>query len=947
MPRRTLILLFACLLQGAVLCAQCPAGDSVFRRIAYLKSSSQPAAAQLRDLLQLESIVRRCPYSNDSTHELLLRRIAVVCMDEGDFTHAIQYLNKACDIIIAANGTPRVNSRHIITYYYFLSNACDSLHNTTGKRQAEERCIDWSLRLHDPSNISALRCLYARVERMFDVGDYARCIEDALLCERLANEYAAGVSGREASAGASIAESSHGWCVQAMLRQRQFDTAEQLLTNKAAYYRKNGLASYLAFTYTELAELQLHKANYGKALDYFNLALQRYKAAGKEFDYKQTLKSMGEELWWGCYHDASKALLCYRAALQHNHPPAQRGRLDSIEDASIWNNIANVYVQYGRFDSAFACFRQAFNLVKPGSDETGILRSSEEEINTYKKLHYLSSLLIDKADACRKKYAMTGDPQAVAEAARIYRVADQLLGRISTVQTNLQSRLFWRADTRRLYEHAIDLCRLQGNAADAFYFFERSRAALLNGQLAGQWLPDGDVIARQAAVQRRLLQLRRELSATAAGSAMHSFISTGLYTARQELDSLERQIKARNPLYYQGFIDSSHITIADVRNTLLGDHSALLEIFYGDSAVYTLLTTRDSSWLDRIDKTAYDNAVDSYLGYLGSVALLDRDFAGYTRVAHTLYGLIFNRHAVPPGRLIVSPDGRSFPLEALITDAGKGADGGFGSTGDKPPYMLFHYAISYTYSARYLQNNFTANSGAAAGNFLGVAPVQYKGTRLAALEGSDASLAHIGRYFGSALNLVTAEATRERFRGAFSNYRFIQLYTHSSDSSERKEPVIYFADSALYLSELIPESKPAAQLIVLSACETGNGRFYSGEGVFSFNRGFAAMGIPSSVSNLWSIDNLSTYRITELFYKYLADGLPLDVALQKAKLEFIRSGATREKQLPYYWAASIVIGKTNAIDFPRPFNRMWIAYGVLALLLGFILYRVLLKRRGQ
>ena len=901
-----------------------------------------PATTQINHLLRLETAMQRCGSTDDSTHEMLLRRIAILYRDESDFTHAAYYLNKACDIIAANLGTPRVNSQHILTYTYFLSNIYDSLHNITEKRRARERCVDMSLRLHMPSDIAAVRSRYAQVEYLFDIGDYHRCVEDAQLCERLANEYAAGVSGKEAALGKSIAESSHGWCVQSLLQLREFDTAQHLLTNKAAEYKKNKLTSYLGFVNTELAELQLHKGNPHRALDYFNLALQYYKAAGKEFDYKQTLKSMGEELWFDYYHDAAKALLCYRAALQHNKPPAQRSRLDSIEDASIWNNIANAYVQLNRFDSAFACFEQAFNQVKPGSDETGILSSSEDEIGTYKKLHYLASLLIDKADAWRKKYTITRDAKAVTEAARIYRVADQLLGRINTAQPDLRSRLFWRADTRRLYEHAIDLCYLRGNAArDAFYFFERSRAVLLNDQLAEQWMQGGDAIARQATVKRRLLQLNRELPAVAAGTTRHTALSTALYSARQELDSLERQIKAHNPLYYQGFLDSSYITIADVRNTLLADHASLLEIFYGDSAVYTLLTTAHDSWLDRIDKTAYDNAVASYLSYLGNASLLNRDFGGYTRVAQTLYTLLFRRHPLPPGRMIVSPDGRSFPLEALITGAGAA-----NASADGPRWMLYNYAISYTYSARYLQNNFAANTSVPAGNFLGVAPVRYKGTRLATLEGSDASLEHIGRYFGSALNLVTEDATRERFRRAFSDYRFIQLYTHASDSSINKEPVIYFADSALYLSDLIPESRPAAQLIVLSACETGNGRFYRGEGVFSFNRGFAAMGIPASVSNLWSIDNTSTYRITELFYQYLSQGMPVDLALQKAKLQFIRSAPTRERQLPYYWAASIVIGKTNAISFPQPFNWRWIAYGVLLLMLAWLIYRLFFKRKS-
>jgi CHAT domain-containing protein len=192
------------------------------------------------------------------------------------------------------------------------------------------------------------------------------------------------------------------------------------------------------------------------------------------------------------------------------------------------------------------------------------------------------------------------------------------------------------------------------------------------------------------------------------------------------------------------------------------------------------------------------------------------------------------------------------------------------------------------------------------------------GFSLATLQGSDLSLSQIGSYFNIAHNLVASDASRRNFQQQFSDYQVVQLYTHAAESSSHDEPVIYFADSALYLSDLIPEKKPQTRLIVLSACETGNGKFYQGEGVFSFNRGFAAIGIPSSITNLWSVDNKTTYRITELFYKYLSKGLPIDLALQNAKLDFIQH-ASKENKLPYYWAACILAGKSDAITNEKEF----------------------------
>ena len=211
-------------------------------------------------------------------------------------------------------------------------------------------------------------------------------------------------------------------------------------------------------------------------------------------------------------------------------------------------------------------------------------------------------------------------------------------------------------------------------------------------------------------------------------------------------------------------------------------------------------------------------------------------------------------------------------------------------------------------------NDFDRNVNPGSSSFLGFAPVKFTASfSLSDLQGSEKSLSQIGSYFSGAKIFIAADASKNNFQKEFANYRIIQLYSHSSDSSNRGEPVIYFADSALYLSDLIPENRPQTRLIVLSACETGIGKLYQGEGVFSFNRGFASLGIPSAITNLWAIDNQSTYRITEVFYRYLSAGMPVDIALQRAKLDFIKMSSKKNK-LPYFWAGCILAGKSDPIE---------------------------------
>ncbi|MBS1661804.1 MAG: CHAT domain-containing protein, partial [Bacteroidetes bacterium] len=120
--------------------------------------------------------------------------------------------------------------------------------------------------------------------------------------------------------------------------------------------------------------------------------------------------------------------------------------------------------------------------------------------------------------------------------------------------------------------------------------------------------------------------------------------------------------------------------------------------------------------------------------------------------------------------------------------------------------------------------------------------------------------------------------------------------------------------------------------------------FFQGEGVFSFNREFAALGIPTAVVNCWSVDNTSTYRLTELFYKYLSQGQPADIALQQAKKEFLHN-ASGDQRLPYYWAAPVLTGQATLLpkDPPSTFGR-YLLLLPLALLVIFVLVFIRMKK---
>ncbi|HSZ34703.1 MAG TPA: CHAT domain-containing protein, partial [Puia sp.] len=533
-----------------------------------------------------------------------------------------------------------------------------------------------------------------------------------------------------------------------------------------------------------------------------------------------------------------------------------------------------------------------------------------------------------------RKYQQTKNPKDLESAIGVYRTADRLMDKINESQQDLSSQLFWRSDTRRLYERAIEACYLTGNLSNAFYFFEKSRAVILNDQLNQQNRINNSDILREAQIKKKILMLERARKLADVNTSQFIEVQKDLIFNRQALNRMQQLTRRNNPLYYQNSMDTAFITIRDLRKQVFKNYSALLEIFSGDSAVYALLISPQDVHFQKIRKSDFDSSAIRYLSYLSNSSLLNSQFDNYSATAEHLYQIIFKQAPVPDGRIIISPDGRLFPFEALITNSDK----------SNPFFFLTNHSVTYTYSARYLLTRFASDSSNTSINFLGVAPVQYTaGKTLLSLNGSDNSLTRIESYYGEANNLIRADASKMNFQSKYSEYSIIQLYTHASDTSAQNEPVIYFADSALYLSDLIQENKPKTRLIVLSACETGNGILYRGEGVFSFNRGFASLGIPSSISNLWSVDNKATYEITEFFYKYLADGMPADVALQKAKLDFIRKGP-RHNKLPYYWASAILVGKSDSIRRNKtfPWKDITIVFGLLGLC--FLFMR---KRKGS
>ncbi len=127
-----------------------------------------------------------------------------------------------------------------------------------------------------------------------------------------------------------------------------------------------------------------------------------------------------------------------------------------------------------------------------------------------------------------------------------------------------------------------------------------------------------------------------------------------------------------------------------------------------------------------------------------------------------------------------------------------------------------------------------------------------------------------------------------------------------------------------------------AQMVVLSACNSGIGKIVKGEGSLSLARGFMYAGIPSVIMSLWPVDDQSTFKIMTTFYQNIADGKQKDKALRESKLQYLKETDPLLAS-PFYWAGFIPLGNREPIKKATTSYRFYYLIPLL-ILLGFGLY---------
>jgi CHAT domain-containing protein len=473
-------------------------------------------------------------------------------------------------------------------------------------------------------------------------------------------------------------------------------------------------------------------------------------------------------------------------------------------------------------------------------------------------------------------------------------------------------------------------------------------------------LPDS-VIAQKEAYYKEKAQLI--VSFSQSPNSLKDSLRRELNQLNISITSFEQEIDKKYPNYKKQKNLTENTKVVDIQ-TLLDDKTALIEYVISDSMVHIFrVDQKEVVWhqeavLESILRKNVKQLHQSLSDYQQLSKEKELNYKNYTELAHWFYEKLLAPVLQEGGgieNLIIVTDGElgHLPFESFLVEAAP-KDGNYKNLN----YLLKDYNISYNYSAMLWKENKQSEKRKNNGQMLAMA-ARYD-------EKLDANLLR-GRLPTTRQTrevLQPLPAARKEVEVLAALYQGYFAFDSLASEKELKAKASEYAIIHLAMHGLLDEDRPMlsslaltedgdslqdnfwqaheiskmelnADLVVLSACETGYGRFETGNGIASLARAFMYAGVPSLVVSLWQVNDQSTSIIMQNFYKHLASGQSKSAALRQAKLDYI-SNADGLGAHPAFWSPFILIGDDAPVKLQRKGGGnwlLWIGIGVGALLL--------------
>ena len=682
----------------------------------------------------------------------------------------------------------------------------------------------------------------------------------------------------------------------------------------------------IGLVYSELGEQQ-------KALEYYNQSLPLSRAVGDRGREALTLNNIG-----GVYSELGeqqKALEYYNQSL-----PLSRAVGDRGGEALTLNNIGFVYSELGEQQKALEYYNQSLPLSRAVGDRGG-------EANTLNNIAYTK----------REQGNLT---EALTNLESSLKIIESLRTKIASPEL----RTSYFATVQDYYQLYIDLLMelhktqpKSGYDTKAFEASERSRARSLLELLqeANTDIRQGvapELLQQERSLQQQLDTLEKQrievLNRPNHTPAQQAELEKQRQTLIAQYQDIQTQIRTTSPRY-AALTQPQPLTLAQIQQQILDENTILLQYSLGYQRSYLWAVTKTSITSYELPKAAEIETIAKNFR-TAVTAPSSRDNPNQVAKANdAISQIILQPVAAQLGqkRLLIVGDGvlNYLPFAALSLPGKSGEN-------RNPPLIVDHEIVllpsastlgilRQNYNDRQPPNRTLAiladpvfsandervkNSSSATtqqavesanpglSRSRGDKTGQFERLNFTRQESQIIQALFPANSRSESLDFAASRATATNPN--LSQYKIIHFATHGFANSDRPELsgiVMSLVDEKgkalngfLRITDIF-NLKLAADLVVLSACQTGLGQNIQGEGLVGLTRGFMYAGAERVVVSLWTVDDEGTATLMSSFYQgMLQKGLTPAAALRAAQLEMWKQEKWKS---PYYWAAFTLQGE--------------------------------------
>lgn len=488
------------------------------------------------------------------------------------------------------------------------------------------------------------------------------------------------------------------------------------------------------------------------------------------------------------------------------------------------------------------------------------------------------------------------------EAIGLYqRAVDEIERQRSTIQTE-NAKIGFFGDKQAVYQALIRLLFRSGRHEEAFLMGERSKSRALVDMLAGK---QDFRIAGPAAEQVRQLLAQSQVSEVAlqrdtrydqqiAARAKRKFDAQGEVKADdvaavvsevRSLKSEAREALSRQAPELASLVSVPQVGLEDIRAALPADET-LVSYYYDAGNLYAFLIDAGSFQAVQLERNGLEEEIEAF-----------RDAIENRRDNHPALGQALHARLIAPllphlrkNRLIIAGHGKLHYLP-------------FAALHDGKSYLLERYQLASLPSAATLKFVGQRRGTGKAGALLALGNPDL-GDRRYDLPHAEQEARQVAAVFPKSAVLLKKEANKQNLMTYAAGFSYLHFATHGKfDADDPLGSALLLAGDAgqaadrLTVGELYGMNIDA-ELVTLSACETGLGKVANGDDVVGLVRGFLYAGAGRVVSTLWPIEDEATAQLMAGFYAQLKAGKPKAEALRTAQLAL----RTRYPH-PFFWAA--------------------------------------------